>query len=230
MSREDIVIKKIAPVLKKCRCFRDIPEEKYRDVLSCLSARFVRYRKNEMIRKPGDDKLAGIVISGSVKLILHNESGAQISIAYYSESDMFNEDTACAERTENFSQIWALTDCSVLFLDLSALFAEEKTACRFKKRVAVNLLREISEKSIRTNEKLRILVQKRLRDRIKVYLLTCHKNENGVIEIPFNRNELSEYLCVDRSALSRELGRMQDEGIITIVDGGVVVKSNSFLA
>lgn len=205
-------------------------EEKYRDVLSCLNARFVRYNKNEMIRKPGDDKLAGIVISGSVKLILHSESGAQISIAHYSEGEMFNEDISCAENPEDFSQIWVLSDCSVLFLDLSALFVKEKTACKFKKRVAVNLLCEIAEKTVKTNEKLRILVQKRLRDRIKVYLLTCHKNDNGVIEIPFNRNELAEYFGVDRSALSRELGRMRDEGIIKITDGGVIVKNNNFLS
>ncbi|MCM1226980.1 MAG: Crp/Fnr family transcriptional regulator [Clostridium sp.] len=229
MSREEFIMETISPVLKKCVTFRDIPQERYKDVLSCLNARFVHYEKEEMIRKPGDDKLAGIVIRGTAKLILQSESGGQMSIAYYTVGEMFNKDTACTGRTENFSQVWALTDCSILFLDLSVLFAEEKITCRFKKRVAVNLLRDLAEHSMQLNDKLRILAQKRLRDRIKVYLQMLPVSDNSEIIIPFNRNELAEYLCVDRSALSRELGRMQDENIIRLTDKGVCISDRDFL-
>ncbi|MCM1330794.1 MAG: Crp/Fnr family transcriptional regulator [Ruminococcus sp.] len=229
MKRENIAMEDIAPVLGKCMCFRDIPEERYRDVLRCLKARYARYRKGEMIRNPRDARFAGIVVGGSVKLVLHSESGGIMSIDYYNKGDMFNEDIACSERTENHSQLWAAADCAVLFLDLSVLFAEEKVTCRFKKRVALNLLRNMAEQSVRLNEKLRILAQKRLRDRIKVYLQSRSVSVGKKIAVPYNRSELAEFLGVDRSALSRELGRMQDEKIIRVESDGFTVTDENFL-
>jgi CRP-like cAMP-binding protein len=112
-------------------------------------------------------------------------------------------------------QIWAVTDCEILFLDFSSLFNMEGGTCPFKMRASTNLLREFAEKARFLNDKVRILAQKRLRDKLKVYLQMQKSNKDGWIELPFRRNELAEFLCVDRSALSRELSRMQQDGILS---------------
>lgn len=228
-SSKQKFLKHITPSLKQCVCFSDIPESKYIDVLKCLKARISRYKKGEMIKNISDKNMAGIIITGTLNLILYSESGSQISIAHYTSGQMFNESTACLEYTDNLTQIWAQSDCEVLFLDLSALFNEEKCTCRFKMKVAVNLLREMAAKTEFLNGKVRILAQKRLRDKIKVYFQSRKPDNRGFISLPFSRSEFAEYLCVDRSALSRELGRMQDEGLIRSGRNGFQILDKEFL-
>lgn len=125
--------------------------------------------------------------------------------------------------------IWAVTDCEILFLDFASLFSMEGGTCPFKMRVSTNLLREFADKARFLNDKVRILAQKRLRDKLKVYLQLQTGSREGRIELPFRRNELAEFLCVDRSALSRELSRMQQEGILSYEGRKIYIHDQSFL-
>lgn len=85
-------------------------------------------------------------------------------------------------------------------------------------RVTANLLQEMGRGALFLNQKMRILAQNRLCNRIKVYLQGLPVASNGEIRLEMGRGEMADYLCVDRSALSRELGRMQKEGILTYRD------------
>lgn len=222
--------KRIFQVLCRCSCFDGIPEHKYADVLRCLRAQNREFCKGSMILQAKSGKnLAGIVLSGTVELTLYSESGSQININHCSAGDMFGEDLACSDSTSNSMQIWAVTDCEILFLDFSSLFSPEGCACPFKMKICTNLLREFASKANFLNSKVRILAQKRLRDKIKVYLQTRKCDLHGRIAIPFRRNDLAEFLCVDRSALSRELGRMQREGILRLEDNCIQICDKKFL-
>ena len=77
-------------------------------------------------------------------------------------------------------------------------------------------LKSLAKKNLILNQKVRILSQKGLRDRIIIYLSTLSKDRDGFVSIPFTQTALAEYLGVNRSALSREFGQMQDEGILVI--------------
>ena len=80
------------------------------------------------------------------------------------------------------------------------------------------------------NQKMRILAQNRLRNRIKLYLQMLPAKPGGELHLDMGRGELADYLCVDRSALSRELGRMQKEGILAFQGQQVRILDQSFLS
>ncbi|WP_313071997.1 Crp/Fnr family transcriptional regulator [Lacrimispora sp.] len=221
--------KQFYQVLKDCSCFEGIPEDKVSAVLCCLRARYRAFTKGNMILQVSDrENLAGIVLKGTAELTLYSENGSQININHCSAGDMFGEDLACSESVDSSMQIWAVTDCEILFLDFSSLFNMEGGTCPFKMRVSTNLLREFAEKARFLNDKVRILAQKRLRDKLKVYLQMQKSSKEGMIELPFRRNELAEFLCVDRSALSRELSRMQQDGILSYEGKNIQIHDNTF--
>lgn len=104
-------------------------------------------------------------------------------------------------------------------MDLSyVLVSEERCcdACGFLHQLLLNLTSRMADQNVFSNLKLRILSQKSLRDRIFVYLGSIQPDEQGVRHVPFSQTALAEFLCVNRSALSRELGRMQDENLLLI--------------
>lgn len=223
-------VRQFSHVLKECSCFEGIPESRYTAVLCCLRARHKAFSKGSMILQVSDrENLAGVVLKGTAELTLYSENGSQININHCSCGDMFGEDLACSKSADSSMQIWAVTDCEILFLDFASLFSMEGGTCPFKMRVSTNLLREFADKARFLNDKVRILAQKRLRDKLKVYLQLQTGSREGRIELPFRRNELAEFLCVDRSALSRELSRMQQEGILSYEGRKIHIHDQSFL-
>ena len=114
-------------------------------------------------------------------------------------------------------QVRAVEDCIVMFIDLSVIYHSDIQS-PIRVILAENLIKSLARKNLILNQKVRILSRKSLRERILFYLGTLPKDKNGYVKIPFNKTVLAEYLGVNRSALSRELGRMQDEGIL-IADG-----------
>ena len=127
-------------------------------------------------------------------------------------------------------QIDALTDVQVLYLDFDPLLLQQECACPHKAQVTANLLREMGRSALFLNQKMRILAQNRLRNRIKLYLQMLPVKPGGELHLDMGRGELADYLCVDRSALSRELGRMQKEGILAFQGQQVRILDQSFLS
>ncbi len=112
-------------------------------------------------------------------------------------------------------QIDAVTDAEILYLDLDPLLLPRECGCPHKARVTANLLHEMGRGSLFLNRRMQILAQKRLRNRIKLYLQMLTPDPELRFHLDMERSELADYLGVDRSALSRELGRMQKEGILS---------------
>lgn len=206
----------IYPVMHKCRYFDGIPEEKYPNVLHCLRACRKSYQKDETVLGIGaQTQQAGVVLSGTLELVFYDENGNQINVNHISSGEVFGAELACSNRTKSPVHLRTVTGCEILFLDFNALLNPDAPPCPFRMRVAVNLLRDFAQQSLFLNQRLRIIGQKRLRDKIKVYLQTLELDENSCVELPFSRNEMADFLYADRSALSRELSRMQKEGILS---------------
>ena len=110
-------------------------------------------------------------------------------------------------------QVRAVEDCIVLFIDLKVIYHSDIQS-PLRVILTENLIKSLARKNLILNQKVRILSRKSLRERILFYLGTLPKDKNGWVKIPFNKTVLAEYLGVNRSALSRELGRMQDEEIL----------------
>ena len=121
----------------------------------------------------------------------------------------------------------------ILMLDFAALLSEKTFSCSCRMQVTTNLMQEFARQVLAFNTKVRILGQKRLRDRLKIYLQTLTPNANapdGTVCLPYSRRELSEYLYADRSALSRELCKMRDEGILNFSGSRLQILDPDFLA
>ena len=217
-------------VLRGCSLFNGIPEEKFPNLLTCLKAERSAYRKDETLLNVGDrSRRAGIVLSGSIAMSYPDEQGNEINVCHISECDVFGTELACLQGGVSALRLRALSDCEVLALDFSDLMDERGSSCPFRMRVASNLLKNFARQSQFLNLRLRIISQKRLRDKIKVCLQDFSSDETGAIDLPFTRNEWAEFLYADRSALSRELSRMGDKGLISYEGRHIRVLDRSFL-
>lgn len=226
----EYVMKNVYAVLHRCKFFEGIPEEKYPNVLRCLQAKQVAYTKNSTIQHIGEPaQMAGVVIHGTAELAFWDENGNQVNINHISSGEVFGAALACLEQQPCPIQVKALTDCEILLLNFNSLLNMEEPVCPYRMRVATNLLRDFAHQTLFLNQKLQIISQKRLRDKVKLYLRQQSFDKNGKVVLPYTRNEMADFLYVDRSALSRELGRMQQEGIISFQGQEFYILDKEFL-
>lgn len=223
-------MKRIIDVMCRCHLFDGIPEDKYKNVLNCLNAQLKTYAKDAVILHIGEQQgRPGVVVSGTLRLALYSEDGNLLTIDRLSVGQIFGETLACAKKQESPVQIDALSDAEVLYLSFDPLLLEQGGSCPHKMQVTANLLREMGQGDLVRIQKMRILAQNRLRNKLKLYLQSLAIGPEGDLCLNMGRSELAEYLCVDRSALSRELSRMQKEGILTVQGQHVHMLDKVFL-
>lgn len=195
--------------------FNGIQPRKYNEVLSCLNASVRQYPRNAHIVELGEQSHnTGVLLDGSMEEFLYDENGNQVGICSFSAGQVFGAELACTGWTTSPVCLRAATDCTVMLLDFSALMSQQTLTCPCRMQVTANLMQDMARQLLFFNTKVRILAQKRLRDRLKIYLQTLTPDEKGCYTLPYNRTGLADFLCVDRSALSRELCRMRDEGVL----------------
>ncbi len=185
-------------------------------VLRCLDAFRRRYEKGVCILDVGDELFAvGILFEGEAHI--HKDDGAESRnlVMELRAGDMFGETALCAGIRKSPFRVTAASVCEVLFLRMDRILQPTVPPCRFRSRLVENLLKWIAEKNLELGEKLDIVSRRSLRDRIRVYLSRqAELNGSPEFRIPFSRRDMADYLYVDRSALSRELSRMKEEGLI----------------
>ena len=220
----------IYPMLHQCSFFDGIPEDKYPNVLSCLRAIRRAYPRGTSILNIGDSAHpAGLVLKGSLEISMLDEHGSQINVKHVPAGGVFGMAMACAGKAQSPVRLWALSDCELLFLDFTAILEPDLSDCPYRARVSANLVRDMARQTLFLNQRLRIIGQKRLRDKIKIFLQCQRIAPDGTVHIPFKRNELADYLYSDRSALSRELGRMAEEGILEVHGQNIRILDLNFL-
>lgn len=196
--------------------FRGIREEEIRTMLVCLGAREKKYGKNEIIYRTGDVvSEIGLVEEGSVNIVMNSYWGNSIIIGHVEKGKIFAENYASIPGEELICDVVAPEDCEILFLDFAKFSTTCSSACTFHQRVIQNLLRISALKNLGMSRRMLHTAPKSMRERILSYLSEqAVVNGSTSFNIPFNREQLAEYLGVDRSALSAELSRMQKDGLI----------------
>ena len=211
-----MMTEKIYDAIKECRLFNNIPEESCSAALKYLNARVRSFRKGEIIMHIGDKfRYAGLVLDGIIECSYQDSEYNKFNMNHFSAGELFGESIACAEIEASPMQVFAVTDCVIMFLDFKMLHESAK-ACEFQLKLSGNLMRMLSAKNIFLNQKVRILSCKDLRGRITGYLYTLTQDKKGTATLPFSKTALAEFLCVNRTALSRELRRMIQEGLIAM--------------
>jgi len=222
------MIEKDARLVVKNQLFMGLSEKDALGLLDTLDVHAASFAKDELLVRLGEQvRGAGVVLEGTVAGEFYDEAGNVSMVSKFTTGQLFAEALA-ASGMDSIVVVRAVTVCRVAWIDLAALFreqafgedAEHRAALR---AVAGNLVRMLSRKNVMLNTKMQILAQKRLRDRLRLYLAT-----RGDAPTP-TRTELARYLSVDRSALSREIGRMADEGVIELHGREIKVVDPSFL-
>ena len=193
--------------LKSCALFTGLNENEIDSLLEFLSAREISYSKNETIVRPFEKQSKmGVVTKGSVVSTRTDTEGNLIILSVLREGEMFGQALSNTELLADVS-VSAQTESTVLWLDVKNLSACEPYTVKFMH----NLVRMLSEKLLDFNFRINVLSKKTIRE--KVLTMLSRGKENEVV-LSLNRNELADYLGINRAALSRELSKMKAEGII----------------
>jgi len=194
--------------------FRGIAFDDFERMFGCLSARTARYKKDDTILLTGDEVgYVGLILSGSLQIIKEDLNGNRTIIAELSVSELFGETFACAGISRSPVTIQAVEDVELLCIDYQKITRSCTAACPFHSKLIENMLSLIAQKNLMLNQKIEILSRRSTREK----LLCFFDFQRGVAQkftVPFNREEMAHYLCVDRSAMSHELGKMRDEGLL----------------
>lgn len=204
------------PILQKCALFKNIDTDELKGMLNCLDARAVSYSRNEIIFCEGDPaRYVGIVLSGKVQIIKEDFFGNRNIIALMEVSQMFGEAFACAGVKKLPVTATAICDSEILLMPCRRIITTCSNSCEFHNRIISNLLQILAAKNLLLNQKLELISRRTTRDKLMAYLMAQAKqNKSNTFTIPYNRQALADYLGVDRSAMSTELGKMRREGLI----------------
>ena len=196
--------------------FQGISTEDIQGMMKCLSAVRRTYRKGEMIFCAGEDaKMMGMVAAGSVEIVHDDFWGNRQIMGTAHVGELFGESYACMPESVFLVSARAAEDCEILFMEVGRILTTCSPACEFHSRLIHNLLYVLASKNLRLTQKIEHMGQRSIREKVMAYLsFQAEMYHKETFEIPFNRQQLADYLAVDRSALSAELSRMQKEGLI----------------
>ena len=214
-------------VLRTSGIFSGISEEETEKMLHCLEVRPETFQKDEYILRAGDRVEAfGLVITGKVLIIQEDFWGNRNILAAVGEGHCFAETFACSPGAVLNVSVMAQTNVQVLFLNVKRILTTCPSTCSHHSRMIRNLLSELAEKNLRLNEKITHLGQRSRRAKILSYLSAeAQRHGSAEFDIAFSRQQLADYLSVDRSGLSLELSRMQEEGLLEYRKNHFVLKS-----
>lgn len=205
------------PVLKNSQLFAGVAEEEIAAMLGCLQARLRTYRRGETVLRQGDSLHSLALLAGGGLHIQRDDYwGNRSIISQLEPGEMFGEAYLAPNSGPLATDVVAVEDSAVLFLELQRVLTTCPSACRFHAMVVQNLFYAISEKNRMLVQKLGHLSRRTIREKLISYLSEEAKRSGGsTFSIPFNRQQLADFLSVDRSALSAQLCQMRDEGLLT---------------
>ena len=201
--------------IMKTPLFMNMTKEEVGEVLKELTAYQKDYLKNEYIMCAGDStKLVGIVLKGAVTIEANDVWGNKTILSHVGENGIFAETYALIPNETMLVDVCANTDSTILFIDMSGILSKSNMTSWMIKLIK-NTLRISMHKNLILSKRSFHISKKGARERLLSYLNTMslqkHSNE---FDIPFNRQQLADYLNLERTNMSKELGRMQRDGLI----------------
>ena len=203
-------------VLAQTALFHGIEQKNYEALFDCLNARILPFKKGEMIFASGlPARSVGILLDGAAQAVRDDIAGNRYILAAIEPSDVFGESYAAAETESLPIAVIAMRDSKALLLPYARVTRGCSNACGFHAKLVENFLGILAQKNIQLNQKLEHLSKRTTREKLMSYLMEQAQRQGGrYFRVPFNRQELADYLMVDRSALSSELSKLRAEGIL----------------
>ncbi|MGN0551528.1 MAG: Crp/Fnr family transcriptional regulator [Acutalibacteraceae bacterium] len=204
-------------IIKKCKLFNNIEEENIIKFLNDIKARSKRYSKGSYVITAGDRvQNIGVVLSGEVQILKDDYWGNRSIVGRSEPSEMFGEAFCLSNLCEYPIDVMTTEDTEVLLINCKQLLAACDSRGVCYNTIIRNMLRIIAERNINLVRKIEHISKRTTKGKLLSYLsFQAKKNNSSEFYIPFNREELAAYLSVDRSAMSNELCKMRNEGILS---------------
>lgn len=200
----------------KSPLFDGIRPEDRTAMLGCIGYHVGTFQKGDIVAFEAENiRHIGILLSGTVDMVKEDLWGNKTILLRMHKDELFGETFACGEDTMSVVTFVVSEDAKILFLPFDRVMRSCTMACVFHHRLIENMVRIIANKNRDLIRKAEVVSKRTIREKLLAYLsIQAQTQESRYFEIPFGRVELAEYLCVDRSALTRELAKMRDEGLI----------------
>ena len=196
--------------------FQGIKADELQAMLKCIGAYDRYHKKGEYISMSSEAlRCVSLILQGTVHMISEDIWGSKALLVVMHKGELFGESFACGTSMAAVVSFQAAEEVRALYMPFERVMHSCPNSCQFHHRLVENMLTRIADKNVQLMQKVKIISQKTLRDKILTYLsLQVRLQGSRRIELPLGRIGLAEYLCADRSALTRELVRMREEGII----------------
>lgn len=215
--------------LSKTVLFRGVTPEEAREMLQCLGAEERHYCKGETILRAGEPtRVMGLVLSGRAQMEIDDLWGNRSILGSAAPGFVFGETYACIPGDPLMINVVAAEHSDILLLQISRVLKTCPTACAHHSRLVRNLLTLSAEKNLALSRRIQHTTPKSIRGRLLSYLSFQAAHSGGLeFNIPFDRQQLADYLGVDRSAMSAELSKMQREGLLQTQRSHFILSADS---
>ena len=219
-------MEKYFSVMQNTQLFSGISAEELESALACLMPKMERYPKGAFLLRSGDPvDSVGLVLSGSVLIVQEDVWGNRNILSKAEPGQTFAAAFACAPGTVLNVSVLAETTAAVMFLNVQRILTMCPSACARHSRIIRNLLGELAQKNLQFNAKLTHMGQRTTRAKLMSYLSAEAQRQHAYeFDIPFSRQQLADFLAVERSGLSLELGKLRDEGLLEFHRNHFVLK------
>ena len=210
-------MKKYLETLQKCPLFADIAPEQLLRMLVCLDAKVERFDKKYTVFAEGAPAgRLGIVLSGSVQVVQVDYYGNRSILSELRAPQLCGEAFACAEVEAMPVSVVADEPAEIMLIDCRHILHTCENGCRHHHRLIYNLMKDLATKTLLFHRRIEITSKRTTRDKLLAYLSAMAKEAGSRrFTVPFDRQELADYLEVDRSGLSAEISKLRREGVLT---------------
>ena len=204
--------------LRKALLFHNMNDEEYLGLINCLSPQVKHFSKNEVLLLAGDNVFhIGIILSGTAQAHLEHIDGTKTIMSTLTPMKVFGEALASTRTHKSPITIHAVTDITAVFIEYKKVYSMCSEACTAHRVFMQNMLKVLGDRCFYLFDRINILREKTLRAKIMAYLYTLSDDgETDTVTLPFTKTVLADYLLANRSALSKELSKMERDGLIAV--------------
>lgn len=203
-------------LLKNSAIFAGVKEDEILTMLHCLNAVKASKKKDSYILRAGEhtDSM-GMLLSGSALIVQEDIWGHRNIMTKINPGDTFAESFAASKTAALNISVIASEDCEILWMDVNRILVVCPSACEHHNLIIRNLVATLAQKVLLFNEKITHMSKRTTREKLLSYL-SAESLRQGKLSftIPYDRQQLADFLCVERSAMSAELSKLQKEGLL----------------
>ena len=201
-----------------CPLFNEIIDSNLKHLLTCLKVKEVKYLQDELICSYNHkSNILGVLLTGKAYVKKLDRDGNYTILETLTKNSVFSDKFAYTATDANYIEIYASESTTIMFIDFDSVFNRCQKACKFHSQFVMNLMQMIIDKSKILSQRVEILSNKTIRDKILSYCsLIVHSTGSYSFTLPMSYTTFAQYLCVDRSAMMRELKKLAVSGILEV--------------